>query len=280
MAGRPVYECPHQAVRGERRDVGEVDDVRDVRLARRADATVGGEGRDGGPNGGKVLVIDGTHVYRIAVPRDGDGEGDELPALVRFAAQLLEAVRVVGECSKVVAHRRPVMCGTRKPRAADPVVVALRPIVRVGHLAVRDAARPRVEDAVLVRDHDVALPCGGRGDAEGNSRKCVCAVGDLLPQMEVATLDHVGEWDLDQDALLVHVDRLRKALGQQVSFRCRELGDAIAAIGKIVRCGLGMPVLVRDQLQAVYGRVWWVGSAPYDDGAVRGVLQLEPRASK
>ena len=151
---------------------------------------VGGDG-----NGGLGLVVEGAVVVHHAVAGGGDGGVDELVAFVGGAAQLLDAVGVVGERAVPVVRAgqgaltgeaEPDACGGIEQNTVDGFGFAKRPVVGVGVLRVMVPRGRGVEIPVGVGDDDVGFPGGQAGELEGDSGHPVGAVPGFLAEGEIA----------------------------------------------------------------------------------------------
>ena len=151
---------------------------------------VGGDG-----NGGLGLVVEGAVVVHHAVAGDGDGGVDKPVAFVGGAAQLLDAVGVVGERAVPVVRAgqgaltgeaEPDACGGIEQNTVDGFGFAKRPVVAVGVLRVMVPRGRGVEIPVGVGDDDVGFPGGQAGELEGDSGHPVGAVPGFLAEGEIA----------------------------------------------------------------------------------------------
>ena len=158
----------------------------------------------------RLRVIKRAEADGSAVAADGDGGVHQRVPLVRGAAKLLDAVgverhgteRIVGLdgiacCGMTVRIEygvvaEPEACGRIELRAVDSALCGQRPVVRVG-VAVMGVPRGRgAEIAVLVGHGDMGLAGGEGGHLEGHASKAVGAVLGLLGELEVGTVDLLG----------------------------------------------------------------------------------------
>ena len=158
----------------------------------------------------RLRVIESSEVDGSTVAADGDGGVHQCIALVRSAAKLLDGIGVEGHGTEGVVGlegiagggvavltghgvvAEPETGGRVEPCAVDGAIGGQRPVVRVG-VAVMGVPRGRgAEIAVLVGHGDMGLAGGEGGHLERYARKAVRTVLGLLGELEVGTVDLLG----------------------------------------------------------------------------------------
>ena len=211
---------------------------------------LGGELRDG-------LVVHGAQVDVEAggrgVAAHVEGVLPKGVALVRLAAELLDAVLAEGKGAQlVVGLRHGSVLALAEPdarvfhhiRSVD-IVLFEQLVVRVHRILTASPFGGGVQHTVAVGHSHMRLSRGHVGDEEGNVRELATEDRALLLQVGIMAHDLIAPEQgfalavaRDGLAVLAHLEGAGSSVGEQVAVVGRRLGDGVGSVRQRVGCGL------------------------------------------